>query len=256
MSLSFKAVCSPIKFNKITHHLLGVIFMFSSTNNVYSYELNPLISRINQKENIDISNCSNSTDRFDPVFLLSKRSEVSVLAYNDCNKKTTDKVNDVNSIYNIVKVPDGGPEWVSIIISMLALLASIGIPGYQFWRQRKSSVNEGFWLREVIFPKLNEITFSVINTFKQSLDLNLPDFAIAYGRDLIPALNQLRDASSLMNSFPKNEDFVTRMETICDSFENEVDNNQSKSKEIRLTDINDFHNKVISLFIEYHFKNL
>lgn len=234
---------------------MGVIFIFLTlSRNVLAQELNPLIKNIYQNKNIQSSKCSNLIDHFEPVYLLSNGTEVFVQAYNDCKKTRTDE-ND-SSIYNIVKVPDGGPEWVSIIISMLALVASIGIPGYQFWRQRKSSINEGFWLREVIFPKLNEITFSVINKFKQSLDLNITDFALAFGRDLIPALNQLRDASFLMNSFPKSEDFVTRMESICDSFENDVDNNQSKSKEIRLKDINDFHNEVISLFIEYHFKNI
>lgn len=198
--------------------------------------------------------CQDGEGRFAPIYLISRSPGLTITPGSGC--ADVKPLRDAAPVYNIVKVPDGGPEWVSIGISVMALLASVGIPGYQFWRQRKSSVNEGYWLREVIFPRINDTLFSVIKKFKESVDATPVDFPGVYGDTLIPAMNELRDAANLMNTFPGNQVFIDRMEALCDSLEDEVVNNQSLSRALRLYDISQFHNKTIALLIEYHFKNL
>ncbi|MCV5580388.1 hypothetical protein OFO05_33865, partial [Escherichia coli] len=56
------------------------------------------------------------------------------------------------NLYNIVRVPESGPEWYSIAISIIALIASVGVPLWQHYKGRNEAINEGYWLREVILP--------------------------------------------------------------------------------------------------------
>lgn len=89
----------------------------------------------------------------------------------------------------------------SEILAGLAVLVSIGalcFQAYQFNKQKKSSIKEAFWMREVIIPRFLNRFLDFIEQapeYYQSAN-NLTDFYQDYA---LLELNMLRDATELLN---------------------------------------------------------
>ncbi|EFN5923837.1 TPA: hypothetical protein ACP60B_000020 [Escherichia coli] len=159
-----------------------------------------------------------------------------------------------HDIYNIVKVPENGPEWISIGISLFALVSSFVIPYVQHRKERKEAINEGYWVREVIMPKINGLAFDVVQSFKNSMALSEEEFLSVFSNTLLPKLGELRDSLYLFNSFPELNADIENLESICDSLEEEVSNHIDSPNEIRISDISMFHSKLIQKLILLHKK--
>lgn len=157
-------------------------------------------------------------------------------------------------IFNVVKVPESGPEWVSIIISIIALASSFGVPYWQHQKERKEAINEGYWIREVIMPKINGLAFDVTAAFKNAVPLAQDQFIDALSNSLFPKLGELRDSLYLFNSFALLNEDVEILESICDDLEEKVSDHIDKPNEIRIADISRFHSLMIKKLIEMHRK--
>ncbi|WP_037036050.1 hypothetical protein [Rahnella sp. WP5] len=198
--------------------------------------------------------CKDYYENFNYHYLAENKNSNNALGHYSLNNKTlnTGEPNRPSEIYNLVNIPEGGPEWVSIIISIFALILSCGIPYWQHKKERTESINEGFWLREVIMPKISDLAFDVCNVFKSSLDLDENDFNLSFESSLLPKLGELRDSLYLFECYPDLEEKIDELQTICDDFENNVDNNQNALRERRQKDISDFHIKFIAKLIFIH----
>ncbi|HAG7297630.1 TPA: hypothetical protein HGT60_26275, partial [Escherichia coli] len=84
--------------------------------------------------------------------------------------------------------PENGPEWISIGISLFALVSSFVIPYVQHRKERKEAINEGYWVREVIMPKINGLAFDVVQSFKNSMALSEEEFLSVFSNTLLPKL--------------------------------------------------------------------
>ncbi len=157
-------------------------------------------------------------------------------------------------IFNVVKVPESGPEWISIIVSIIALFSSFGVPYWQHHKERKEAINEGYWIREVIMPKINELAFDVTMEFKKAIPSPQDVFLDTLSNTLLPKLGELRDSLYLFNSFKLLNNDIEKLDEICDYLEEKVSDNIEKSNEIRISDISTFHSKLINKLIEIHRK--
>lgn len=198
--------------------------------------------------------CEKIEEKFSPLFILNFPKNITLSHFEE-KSNNHDENSKKNEIYNIVRVPESGPEWWSIGLSFIAILISVSLPSYQFRKQRNSSVNEGFWLREVIFPKLNETAFETVKKLKTGLKLPESDFLVLYQTVIIPLLNELKDTSDLLNAFTVDDKMVTDIENLCDELEDDVSNSVLKSYDIRLATISTFHNDLTTLLIKFHLKN-
>ncbi len=215
--------------------------------------LDTTIERISHPIVITLNSNESSTKaelekiRFDKSFLLENESS----SKNDNSyhfPSTTQK------IFNVIKVPENGPEWFSIIISIVALASSFGIPYIQHKNERKEAINEGYWVREVIMPKINGLAFDVVKTFKESISMPSDMFEDALSNSLLPKLGELRDSLYLFNSFKLLNDSIETLEEICDDLEERVFNHTEESREKRISDISTFHSTLINKLIEIHSK--
>ncbi|EMM9996249.1 hypothetical protein JAG49_002518 [Morganella morganii] len=157
-------------------------------------------------------------------------------------------------IFNVVKIPESGPEWLSISISIIALLSSLGIPYIQHRKERKEAINEGYWIREVIMPKINTLAFNVTSEFKQAISSNQSVFLQTLRNTLLPKLGELRDSLYLFNSFKLLKDDIEALEEICDNLEERVSDNINEPQEKRISDISTFHSELINKLIGIHRK--
>lgn len=157
-------------------------------------------------------------------------------------------------IFNIVKVPESGPEWVSIAVSIIALISSFGVPYWLHRKARKESINEGYWVREVIMPKINELAFDVTAEFKKAIPSSQDVFLDLLHSKLFPKLGELRDSLYLFNGFKSLKNDVEILDEICDNLEGRVSDNIDKSDEVRIFDISDFHLTLIAKLIDIHRK--
>lgn len=197
--------------------------------------------------------CNMLQERFSPFFIFKVPDEYKISHFIE--PEFNERSYGGSETYNIIRVPEGGPEWWSIGLSFIAVVISVLLPFYQSKKQRNSSVNEGFWLREVIFPKFNEIAFETVKKFKDGFILPETDFLNLYSATLIPLLNELKDTAELLHAFPNHAEVITTVEDLCDKLENDVSNNIAKNLDIRLKDVTTFHNSLITLFVKFHLKN-
>jgi hypothetical protein len=203
--------------------------------------------------NPSFNSCHMVQEDFSPFFISRIPEEYNVSHFIEPNYN--EGRYEKNETYNIIRVPESGPEWWSIGLSFIAVIISVLLPAYQFRKQRNSSVNEGFWLREVIFPKFNEIAFETVKKFKSGFILSESDFLTLYSSALIPLLNELKDTAELLHAFPNHDEVISAVEDLCDNLENDVSNNIALNKDVRLKDITTFHNNLIALFVKFHLKN-
>jgi len=190
---------------------------------------------------------------FSPFFITNYKNK-SIYDHYLVSPKEQKTYKSQEEIYNVINIPESGPELISILVSILALIASVGIPYYQHKKQKTDSINEGFWMREVIMPKVNNLTFEVCNKFKENLSLDPAQFVVKFRDELLPLLGELRDSLYLFSTFPKVQAHIQVLEDICDKFENNVDTNQTFSFEIRNKDISTFHILFIGELMKIHTK--
>ncbi|WP_337083482.1 hypothetical protein [Citrobacter freundii] len=191
--------------------------------------------------------CEKGLDTFHKSSLLNPKS----------NNKLTNhysSIPEANDIYNVVNVPESGPEWFSIIVSLLALLSSFIIPYLQHKNERKEAINEGYWIREVIMPKVNGLAFEVTAAFKRAIPLAEDDFLIALQDQLFPKLGELRESFYLFNSFSSVTTDIENLDNICDELEQKVSDNIDLPLETRINDISRFHLVLIQNLIDIHKK--
>ncbi|MGM7742952.1 hypothetical protein ACS780_20620 [Yersinia enterocolitica] len=158
------------------------------------------------------------------------------------------------NIYNYVQNPPEDKDYGSYVFSFLAIIISIGIPVWQRYVQKNDAINEGFWIREVVMPKINANIFAVCAAFRNNLTLSESDFSRAYNDELLPQLNELRDSFSLLTAFPKAVDCSTVLNGYCDDFEDVITNNINKPVNVRKEDISYFHLKLTKELISIHQK--
>lgn len=252
MSLSFKLSINKIKKAAF---LQAVFFLFFPLHTTEAKYINPEEILKASETPPSLNTCKTIEQKFSPFFIFKIPENYKISHYSKEDESYRESYSK-NEIYNIVRVPESGPEWWSIGISFLAVTISLLLPAYQFRKQRNSSINEGFWLREVIFPKLNEIAFKISKEFKKSFELSEPAFTSAYSASLIPLLNELKDTAELLDSFPKNRETIDSINTLCDNLEDNVSNNISESLDVRLGDVTAFHNKLLAIFMKFHLKNV
>ncbi|NYB29941.1 hypothetical protein [Pantoea agglomerans] len=200
------------------------------------------------------SRCNILQEKFSPYFIFKIPEEYNISHFSEPGLSYRGYGN--NETYNIIRVPESGPEWWSIGLSFVAVLISVLLPAYQFRKQRNSSVNEGFWLREVIFPKFNEIAFETVKKFKSGFSLPETEYLNLYSATLIPLLNELKDTAELLHAFPNHSEIITAVEDLCDKLENDASNNIAKNLGIRVKDVTNFHNNLIALFVRFHLENV
>ncbi|EPY8411938.1 hypothetical protein ACXG8N_002324 [Klebsiella aerogenes] len=191
--------------------------------------------------------CEKAIDTFHKSSLLSPKSIGTLTNHYE----STPVANDV---YNIVNIPESGPEWFSIIVSLLALIASLLIPYFQHKNERKEAINEGYWIREVIMPKVNGLAFEVTAAFKHAMPLTEDDFLIALQDQLFPKLGELRESFYLFNSFSSVTADIENLDNICDELEQKVSDNIDLPLETRINDISRFHLFLIKNLIDIHKK--
>ncbi|WP_186372756.1 hypothetical protein, partial [Yersinia aleksiciae] len=155
-------------------------------------------------------------------------------------------------IYNIIKIPDGKTDYWAIGISVLALLSSVLVPWLLHRKQKKDAINEGFWLREVIFPKINGLMFDFCNELKASFELDITEFARQYEDVVLMKMGELRDTFSMLNCFPNMQASIDSLDQICDELDNDVDNHQTEVKKIRVDDVSRFNTKMLSRMLDVH----
>ncbi|WP_410955106.1 hypothetical protein [Raoultella planticola] len=198
-------------------------------------------------ENEGLLKCESTPNHFHKSLLL--RKENSLANHYQLQAPTTSQ-----EIFNVIKVPENGPEWVSIIISIIALASSFGVPYWQHQKERKEAINEGYWIREVIMPKINGLAFDVTAAFKNAVPLAQDLFIDALSNNLFPKLGELRDSLYLFNSFTLLNEDVEILESICDDLEQKVSDHIDEPNEIRIADISKFHSLLINKLIEMHRK--
>ena len=164
-----------------------------------------------------------------------------------------------SSINTYIQQPEPSTDYGSYIISILALLASIGIPLWQRSLQQKDSqsqtldsINEGFWIREVVMPQINSKIFNLCSTFRNRINLNKPDFTISYRDELLPLLNELRDSFSLFKAFPNASGAIQLLEKYCDDFDDDVTDHLDETISVRRADVYSFQLKLTQELIKTH----
>lgn len=191
--------------------------------------------------------CEKATDTFNRSTLSYPKSQEELVNYYK-------SIPETNDIYNVVNVPESGPEWFSIIVSLLALFSSFIIPYLQHKNERKEAINEGYWIREVIMPKVNGLAFDVAAAFKRAIPLTEDDFLVALQDQLLPKLGELRESFYLFNSFAPVIPDIENLDNICDELEQKVSDNIDLPIENRINDISRFHLVLIQKLIDIHKK--
>lgn len=161
------------------------------------------------------------------------------------NEKTSD-------LYNLIQLPESKTDYSSLAISILALISSVLLPVLLHKKQKKDAINDGFWLREVILPKINDLMFQVCSDLKSSFSLNALDFGTQYQGVILPKINELRDNFEMIDSFPKMQKYLDALDDHCDNLDNDVSNHEMSSLQIRMNDISTFNRAMLKTLIEIH----
>lgn len=165
--------------------------------------------------------------------------------YSSKNGINTDQGQSL--INNYIQQPDSPTDYGSYVISILAFFASIGVPLWQRYiqkndskNQRLDSINEGFWIREVVMPQINTNIFSVCTAFRGKLNLSENEFTLIYRDELLPLLNELRDSFSLLKAFPNATNAIITLQQYCDDFDDTINDHINEPLNVRKSDISSF----------------
>lgn len=171
----------------------------------------------------------------------------------------TDSINPPSTthIYNTIEVPTDEQNdlgvWISIVISILAFISSIVIPLYLRHREKRDSINDEFWMREVILPKINELLFSFCESLKNSItscDGNPAQFQIYFAGSYLSEQGSLRDSFSMLSSIVQNTSLPEELEYICDDLDQNISDNLNSALHIRKQNIYLFQQEIIKKLIE------
>lgn len=246
-----------INLKKMT--VLSVIFFAAvgcdSSKNTYTDKYNDLAFYNNAIDNLPYDYMPDNTAftinkavelKFSPKYLSQSSSNGNMQHYEVPSNK--------GEFYNIVKIPETKPDFMAIGISILALLSSVIVPIYLKNAQRREDIHDGFWLREVIFPKINDLMFSICADLKNSFEMNNTDFSIFYKDVISIKIDELHEIFSILNSFPNMQDSITKLEAICDDLDNNIDNNQLLPTPTRIADVTMFNTSLIKELVQIHKK--
>lgn len=157
-------------------------------------------------------------------------------------------------IYNYIQTPESDTDWGSYILSGLAILFSVGTAIWQRYTQKNDAINDGFWVREVVMPQINNGVINLSSGVNSKLKLNPADFTTAYQNDLLPLLNELRDSFSLLSAFPNATAYAQKLNYFCDNFDDVLSDNINKPIEVRLKDVSDFRINITKELMVIHKK--
>lgn len=201
---------------------------------------NDFINRINHP----LERYAHIPNTFSPNYL-----SINALDYENRHYVINEKTSD---LYNLIQLPESKNDYSSLTISILALLASIFLPIFLHKKQKKDAINDGFWLREVILPKINDLMFQVCSDLKSNFNLSPADFGIQYQSLIIPKINELRDKFEMLDSFPKMQNYLDALDDHCDQLDNDVSNHITSPPAIRMNDISTFNRSMLKTLIEIH----
>ena len=125
---------------------------------------------------------------------------------------------------------------------------------WQHYKGRNEAINEGYWLREVILPKINGLAFEVTEDFKDAMGLPPDEFISLLDSQLFSKLGELRDSLYLFKGFSKLEKDIESLDGICDLFEQKVSDNIDSSIDTRISDVSIFHASLIRELMKMHRK--
>lgn len=143
-------------------------------------------------------------------------------------------------IYNYIQNPDSDTDWGAYILSGLAMFVSVGTTIWQRRTQKSDAINDGFWVREVIMPQVNEGVTNLCSRVKGELKTPSADFTAAYRTDLLPLLNELRDSFSLLSAFPNSGQYAQKLNGFCDNFDDALSDHVNEPLDVRLEDVSGF----------------
>ncbi len=154
-------------------------------------------------------------------------------------------------VYTIIKPLENKPDSSATIISIFAIIFSILIPvgqaiynHYVDSKNKVIAVNEGFWMREVFIPKINSSLNNIVSQAQSSLTLSDDEYLRAFRDNIFPSLDELRDSIDLLSTISESIDLGKHIENlfdICEKFENDMQENQLESINIRKDDMVNFY---------------
>jgi hypothetical protein len=156
-------------------------------------------------------------------------------------------------IYNKIDIPpkNDGIDW-SIWISLLALVTSVVLPLYIRHEDKNKSINDDYWMRSVILPKINELLFnltaSLTNAFRNFAG-NTVEFQRYFSGQYLIEQGALRDSFSMISSVINKENIAEELETLCDDLEQRISDNLLEPAHIRKKDAQWFTQEVIKKIV-------
>ncbi|EIU7558059.1 hypothetical protein LHV18_20935 [Providencia rettgeri] len=171
---------------------------------------------------------------------------------------------DKNSVITSINLPENGTNWGTLVVSIVAIAISIGIPVVQSIikaraskKDKISSMNDGFWMREVFIPNINRLSTEIANKTKESLCYKQSDFLRCFEDEILTKLEELRQSIQLISNVNNQlDDHINELLDICDNFENDVDNHQESDIKIRKQDVIDFYSNLTRGLLGLHKKLL
>lgn len=195
------------------------------------------------KGNTDLKLCRNLQHGYNPLSIKNNElilASSSPLAKNNIGTTSTE-------IVNYVKLPDTS-DFLTNSLAIIAILISVGIPAWQRFSeksdansQREDNINEGYWIREVIMPKINTSVFEICSEYKAICPDSPQDYSSNYRSKVLPKINELRDLFNLLTVFPKISQSAMQLNYICDSFDDDIADNENENKDKRKDGLNRFH---------------
>lgn len=253
MSLSFNGgYVSMFSKHTMLYVALAIPVIFFSTCSVASVNimdskricLTPLVNSVQLCE-VGMPGFSQKSIEVGKEFNYSE----NIYKSTDATKKNTDSV-----IYNYIQTPEKDSDLGSYLISLIAMIISVGIPIWQRYVQKNDAINEGFWVREVVMPQVNSNMFNACSTFRSKLELPSDEFTQAYKQELLPSLNELRDSFSLLTAFPNAVSYPAKLNELCDDLEDKVVDHISEPINVRKEDISSFQLTLTKELIKIHKK--
>ncbi|NWA20350.1 hypothetical protein [Serratia liquefaciens] len=168
--------------------------------------------------------------------------------YADSNHVVTE-----TKIYNKIDIPpkDDVIDW-SIWISLLAFITSVVLPLYIRHKDKKKSINDDYWMRSVILPRINEILFSLTSSLTnafQNHDGDETGFQSYFSGQYLSELGALRDSFSMIPSVVNKENIAEELETLCDNLDQKISDHLLEPIHVRKQDAQWFMQEVIKKIV-------
>lgn len=158
-------------------------------------------------------------------------------------------------IYNKIEIPKKDDIDYSLIISVIAVIASIGIPLYTSYKERRESKIDEYWMREVILPKINDLLFPYVTSLIEAFinfDGKPNEFNIYFRNKYLAEQGTLRDSFGMLASLINNPNIANELEDICDELDQRIVNNIDENINIRKKDAYWFQQELIKKLAVCH----